>query len=104
MNLINISRWDQYGLLLANRRSKICKRAISKTILEMFIDFYVTFTFTFIFYFHFLFSFKMSRDFYLGLFTQVIKEKYSKITKLIIYFGSRKSAEKPKYNKLQFHQ
>jgi hypothetical protein len=43
----------------------------------------------------------MSRYLFLGRFVEIIKEIYSKVTKLIIYFDPRNPIEKTKYSKLQ---
>jgi hypothetical protein len=45
----------------------------------------------------------MSRYFCLGRFIELIKERYPKITNLIICFDSRKWVEKTKHNQLQLH-
>jgi hypothetical protein len=45
----------------------------------------------------------MSRYFCLVRFIEIIKERYLKVTKLVIYFDLRKSIEKTKYNQLQLH-
>jgi heterodisulfide reductase subunit A-like polyferredoxin len=45
----------------------------------------------------------MSRYFCFSRFIDLIKERYPKTSKLIIYFDLRKSGEKTKFNQLQLH-
>jgi hypothetical protein len=55
----------------------------------------------FILQMHFIYNLNMSRYFCLGSFIEIIKERYSKVTKLIICFDTRKPVEKTKFNQLQ---
>jgi hypothetical protein len=45
----------------------------------------------------------MSKNFCIGRFIELLKEKYPKVTKILICFDPRKSVEKTKYNQIQYH-
>jgi hypothetical protein len=45
----------------------------------------------------------MTKYFCIGRFIELIKDKYPKVTKLLICFDPRKSTEKTKHNQIQYH-
>jgi hypothetical protein len=45
----------------------------------------------------------MSKYFCIGRFIELIKDKYPKVSKILICFDPSKSVEKTKYNQIQYH-
>jgi hypothetical protein len=45
----------------------------------------------------------MTKYFCIGRFIELIKDKYPKVIKIVIYFDPRKSVEKTKYNQIEYH-
>jgi hypothetical protein len=45
----------------------------------------------------------MTKYFCIGKFIELIKDKYPKVSKILICFDPRKSVEKTKYNQIQYH-
>jgi hypothetical protein len=45
----------------------------------------------------------MTKYFCIGRFIELIKDKYPRVTKILICFDHRKSVDKTKYNLIQFH-
>jgi hypothetical protein len=45
----------------------------------------------------------MTKYFCIGRFIELIKDKYPKVSKILICFDPRKSTEKTKYNQIQYH-
>jgi hypothetical protein len=45
----------------------------------------------------------MTKYFCIGRFIELIKDKYPKVSKILICFDPRKSVEKTKYNQIQYH-
>jgi hypothetical protein len=45
----------------------------------------------------------MAKYFCVGRFIELIKDKYPKVSKILICFDPRKSVEKTKYNQIQYH-
>jgi hypothetical protein len=45
----------------------------------------------------------MTKYFCIGRFIGLIKDKYPKVTKILIFFVPRKSTEKTKHNQIQYH-